>query len=614
MLRVGDMDLSKNLKVRRFLIALTIGLYVLWAGIFIFKSSFIAIDGSRYFSLFDDAMISMRYAWNFSHGNGLVWNLGERVEGYTNFLMTLIMSAITFLFNEKNAVLAVQGFGILTVIAVVWQAWKLYRLVVENDSSPLLFVLFPVLLLLYYPLSYWSLMGMETGLVTFFILLSFNAAIQFEEKNRISQLFLSALFASLSYLVRPDAGMIIFPIMLFILTRKASWKQRILNGIKFGLIFLILPSAHMIFRYLYYGEILPNTYYLKLTGLSTANRLKAGLIFIYPFLTSTFPLWVFASLNTVFNFTRRKFMLFSVTVLYIFYQIWIGGDAWNYWRMVTPIVPMIMILFLNEFYAFIRVVIQSLLTPFWNNYLNRRPVWRVSIPIITKISNKGISRILMMVGIASILLLLLADTTGVGKAGLGLTQQLFLITMVVFVLFSWLIGASDQVYSTRIHHIFFAIGITAVLLFANLRFIPQMVFYAPPYQRSPNRSNVNIAVAINAVTDPQSSVGVFWAGTLPYYSHRYAVDFLGKSDTYIAHLPPVEDTFVNTLPGHNKFDLTYSILNLKPDYVPGFAWGGQDITAEAQPLYVQAEFEGVEMYFLKDSPKVNWDLLTINPE
>ena len=199
------MDFLKNLKARRLLIALTIGLYTLWAGIYIYKSSFIAIDGSRYFSLFDDAMISMRYAWNFSHGNGLVWNLGERVEGYTNFLMTLIMSAATFLFNEKNAVLAIQVFGILTVIAVVWQARKLYRLVVGKGSNPLLFVLFPVLLLLYYPLSYWSLMGMETGLVTFFILISFNAVIQFEKKNRNSQLFLSALFASLSYLTRPDA-------------------------------------------------------------------------------------------------------------------------------------------------------------------------------------------------------------------------------------------------------------------------------------------------------------------------------------------------------------------------------------------------------------------------
>ena len=36
----------------------------------------------------DDAMIpSMRYARNLAQGTGVVWNAGERVEGYTQFLM-----------------------------------------------------------------------------------------------------------------------------------------------------------------------------------------------------------------------------------------------------------------------------------------------------------------------------------------------------------------------------------------------------------------------------------------------------------------------------------------------------------------------------------------------
>ena len=58
--------------------------FVAWASLFIYYSSFVGIDGRRYFCLIDDAMISMRYAWNFSHGSGLVWNPGEYVEGYTN--------------------------------------------------------------------------------------------------------------------------------------------------------------------------------------------------------------------------------------------------------------------------------------------------------------------------------------------------------------------------------------------------------------------------------------------------------------------------------------------------------------------------------------------------
>src|SRR5437868_10600931 len=42
----------------------------------------------------DDAYISYRYAWNLAHGSGLIYNPGEvPVEGYTNFLWTLLAAA-----------------------------------------------------------------------------------------------------------------------------------------------------------------------------------------------------------------------------------------------------------------------------------------------------------------------------------------------------------------------------------------------------------------------------------------------------------------------------------------------------------------------------------------
>src|ERR1041385_1335683 len=41
----------------------------------------------------DDAFITMRYVKNFLDGNGLVYNIGERVEGYTHFLWLMLLSA-----------------------------------------------------------------------------------------------------------------------------------------------------------------------------------------------------------------------------------------------------------------------------------------------------------------------------------------------------------------------------------------------------------------------------------------------------------------------------------------------------------------------------------------
>ena len=48
-----------------------------------------AIAAARQAWVCDDAFISFCYAENLTHGLGLVYNAGERVEGYTNFLWTL---------------------------------------------------------------------------------------------------------------------------------------------------------------------------------------------------------------------------------------------------------------------------------------------------------------------------------------------------------------------------------------------------------------------------------------------------------------------------------------------------------------------------------------------
>jgi hypothetical protein len=84
----------KTLSNDRTLFRLVVVSFLVYAALFIYRTSFV-IDGERFFSLFDDAMISMRYAKNLAHGFGLIWNPGgEAVQGYTNPLWVLYMSLI----------------------------------------------------------------------------------------------------------------------------------------------------------------------------------------------------------------------------------------------------------------------------------------------------------------------------------------------------------------------------------------------------------------------------------------------------------------------------------------------------------------------------------------
>src|SRR5437870_1567913 len=82
---------------RNWFVLIILALCGLYYAAFIYRSSFV-VQGERYFALYDDAMISMRYAKNLAQGFGLVWNpLGERVEGYTNLLWVLYMTLWHFL-------------------------------------------------------------------------------------------------------------------------------------------------------------------------------------------------------------------------------------------------------------------------------------------------------------------------------------------------------------------------------------------------------------------------------------------------------------------------------------------------------------------------------------
>ena len=60
-----------NFKIKPAYYYWILGLYLIYSLLFIYRTSFVVSD-TRYFSLFDDEMISMRYAKNFAHGNGLV--------------------------------------------------------------------------------------------------------------------------------------------------------------------------------------------------------------------------------------------------------------------------------------------------------------------------------------------------------------------------------------------------------------------------------------------------------------------------------------------------------------------------------------------------------------
>jgi arabinofuranosyltransferase len=503
--------------------------FAVWAAVFIASTSFVAWDGHRYFCLFDDAMISMRFADNLAAGQGLVWNAGERVEGYTNLLMTLLMVLPNAILEKRFAVLTMQIFGIVVALAVAGMNVRLAGELAGPgpglDSGTLRVAAF-ALGLAYYPLVYWTLMGMETGLVTFLLLVCLVSFLVFSRRLDRRPLIVLAVGGGLAYLTRPDSVVVTAPLMALALGRAGrdcGWPRRTLVGMV-GL-FLLLPAAQMAFRIFYYGSLAPTTYTLKLGAFPLSPRLANGLSFLRPFFGQTWPLFLAASVGALA--ARRRLVALGVPLVLVAYQIAVGGDAWSYWRLVSPGMPILLLLALLGVHTAARRVPGD---------------------------NPGRRR--------------------------------------------WLTPATVA-------------GVLALVLAANRTFLPEIRLEVPPHGVEENRETVNAGLAVRALTHHTATVGVFQAGALPYYSERPAVDFLGKCDPHVASLPPdlsgaVAWLGMSTVPGHNKYDLNYSIKELRPTYIEGWAWGRQDLGPWVTRHYEQVVFEGQRLLFLRDSPFVDW--------
>src|SRR3989442_1472314 len=64
----------------------------LFVALFLLTAMLFAYNVRLGYFLGDDSFISFRYARHLAAGRGLVWNPGERVEGYTNFLWVILMA------------------------------------------------------------------------------------------------------------------------------------------------------------------------------------------------------------------------------------------------------------------------------------------------------------------------------------------------------------------------------------------------------------------------------------------------------------------------------------------------------------------------------------------
>ncbi|MBI1309321.1 MAG: hypothetical protein GC129_05700 [Proteobacteria bacterium] len=331
-----------------------------WGVWFLHQTFLTGMDGRVYFSLFDDGMISMRYARMLVEGHGLVWNAGEYVEGYTNPLWTMVMAGCIALAGVRFAPLMVQLLGLLVWLSCGLMAAKLaFALLRQRQATEaragLAAVLSALLVWTYYPLAYWCILGMEVGPLAVVGLATFYMVATRWHATPTPRVLLALwALAACAYALRPDGVLIVLPPLaawwLACLFRRRGQDLLRLSLLAAGV--AAVMALHLLWRHYYYGEWVPNTYLLKMGDDPAWHRLGNGVIFLRLFLGHHWPLVVLAALAATLWRNLMAVTMLATLLGLMAYQVWVGGDPWPYWRQIVPgvvvAVPLMAVAFCSQ--------------------------------------------------------------------------------------------------------------------------------------------------------------------------------------------------------------------------------------------------------------------------
>jgi hypothetical protein len=306
----------------------------------------------------DDAYISFRYAHNLVTGHGLVFNTGERVEGITNFLWTLLLAPFEALHCDLFQVCEVLGTALglaCLLVTARLTAWAssdrlaggfsyLWSAVWLSSSSS--FVL-------------WAKSGLEQPLASFlpiagaYVLWTARAQAEGDGAAPIgkppgvlARRYLQAgLILGAGCITRPElhlmAIIVALPLAVDIVRRRSITRAEWLFAA--GVLAVTVP-CHA-FRLAYYGSLVPNTFYVK-TG-TGANVFEAGLASLRDMFDFNFTgaLVLFAP----FAFIRRKALLEKATMAiaalaFMVFYVRVGIDEMQWHRLFLPALPFLCVL------------------------------------------------------------------------------------------------------------------------------------------------------------------------------------------------------------------------------------------------------------------------------
>jgi len=291
----------------------------------------------------DDAFIGLRYARNLISGQGLLWNQGERVEGYTNGLFTVLEAA--FGAAGVDLIAASRSINILAFLALVPFVFvRSPRPGGERLDECALCIIPVVLVLTSFPLIVWTLGGLEGP---FFAMLVVSATWLLKETlggegSVGKRLAVSGGLFGLACATRMDGLLFVATGITFLLFEPRE--SRFGRFAIFAGAFLAVFLPYFGWRLVYYGSPVPNTFWVKAAGTSWSS-VQSGLRYVTSNAMTPPYLSVLAALALLYAarlglFDRGMAYVVSVVAIHLSYVIYVGGDHMPAFRLLLPVIPL----------------------------------------------------------------------------------------------------------------------------------------------------------------------------------------------------------------------------------------------------------------------------------
>jgi hypothetical protein len=270
----------------------------------------------------DDAYISFRYAENLAKEHGLVFNPGERVEGYTDFLWTIIAAVvIVFKGDPGKASIVINLASFVGIIFLVERLGRRLR------AAPVLVGIATILVAANYTMASFATACIETMFAAMLVLLAL-------ERVEAGHSLAGGIAGIAATLTHPDHGIFYAALAAALFFEKSRRKELIVYLIPFFALFV----PYFIWRWSYYGDLMPNTFYTK-----SADKVyfEQGIKYLLITIVGG-GFWLSLPLGALGAFHTRKtligrYALFILPV-YLTYVAKVGGD-FMLGRFFVPAIP-----------------------------------------------------------------------------------------------------------------------------------------------------------------------------------------------------------------------------------------------------------------------------------